>query len=169
MKIKTVIIVLVVCVILTSCTVQTQFDVYDFCTRFNRIADEKILLTADFLSDNDGGLYCFFIVGESRILITLNESENSSIESIFLTVSKEQYNETDRDEIINAVYCFFGAFNYGDAEKARELLLSVGFDGDFMPFYDEYESETDERYKITLYSNAYSFTVSQEKIDSYEL
>ena len=166
MRSKTAAIVLIILLIFCACTVQSEFDVYDFCVRFNTLSGEKILATSDFLSDSDGSLYCFFSVGESKVLITLDESESSSLKNVYFTLEKNQFNNDDLEEIINTAYLVFGAFNYGETEKAKKLLSSVGFDGSFSPFCDLYECEKDEKYKIVLYSNEYYFTLSQEKIDS---
>lgn len=166
MKIKTAAIIMLFCILFSSCTVQTEFDVCDFCERYNKLSGEKILSTSDFLSDNDGFLYCFLTAGESRVLITLDVNENSSLDGIFLTAEKDSYSENDRDAILNCVFLAFGAFNYADREAGNEKTASVGFDSDFEPFCDCYKSEEDGKYRITLYSNEHSFTVSQEKIDS---
>ncbi|MCR4563568.1 MAG: hypothetical protein K5755_02920 [Clostridiales bacterium] len=164
MKTRMIALAVLVCAVFSSCTVQTQFDVYSFVQRFNALSQDEILSTDDFLSDKENSLCAFFKIGESELLITLYENENSSLDGVSVTAAKSLYNENDLSEIINTVYRVFGAFNYGDTDRAKEKLMSVGFDGDFEPFYDEYRGETDEKYKITLYSDEYSFTVSQEKI-----
>jgi hypothetical protein len=104
-------------------------------------------------------------VGESTVLISFNESENSSLESVFATVRFDQCSEKDLPLIKNAIHRVFAAFNYSDTEKADKFLSSVGFNTDFMPFSEYFKTEKTERYKTTLYSNEYAFTVSQEKID----
>ena len=165
MKIRISAFFLFLCIALCSCTVQTEFDIYDFCKRFNAISEEKALSTADFMSDKNGMLHCFMTVGESTVLISFNESENSSLESVFATVRFDQYSEKDLPLIKNAIHRVFAAFNYSNTDTADEFLSSVGFDSDFKPFSEYFKTEKAERYKTTLYSNEYAFTVSQEKID----
>ena len=166
MKIKLASVVLLFCILFSSCTVQTDFDVYDFCERYNKLLGEDTIFTGDFLSDNDGKLYCFMRTGKSTVLITLYENEKSSLESLFVTVEKSQYDESDYEEITDIIYRSFASFNYKDAKKAEEDLTADGFDGSFKPFSDEYKSEENGKYRITLFSNEFAFTVSKEKIDS---
>lgn len=165
MKIRISALFLFLCIAFCSCTVQTEFDIYDFCKRFNALSEEETLSTADFMSDKKGMLHCFMTVGESTVLISFNESEKSSLESVFATVRYDQYSEKDLPLIKNTVHHVFAAFNYSDTEKADEYLSSVGFDTDFSPFSEYFKTEKSERYKIALYSNEYAFTVFQEKID----
>ena len=165
MKTRITAMLLFICTVMCACTVQTEFDIYDFCRRFNSLSEEKTFTTADFLSDKNGMLHCFMTVGESTVLISFNESENSSLESVFVTVRSAQCSEKDLPLIKNTIHRVFAAFNYSDTEKADGFLSSVGFDTDFMPFSEYFKTEKTERYKTTLYSNEYAFTVSQEKID----
>ena len=127
MKIKIISVGILFCIILSACTVQTEFDIYDFCQRYNKLSGEKILSTNDFLSDNENTLFCIMNIGQSTVLITVSQNDNTSLNSVFVTAEKSKYNETDLPEVINAVYRIFGAFNYGNEETAKENLESVGF------------------------------------------
>lgn len=166
MKIKITALIILISVFLCSCTAQTDFDVFDFCERYNSLREEKILSTDSFLSDGEGGLYCFMTVGESRLLITLKTDEKNCVNSIFVTAQRKKYSENDRDEIINTAEILFASFNYGDSEKATKMLSSVGFDEEYEPFSAVFSTTDEKNYRYTLYSDEYSFTVCAEKIEA---
>ena len=165
MKTKTAALFLLFSVLLCSCTVQTDFDVYDFCKRYNSLTEEKTLSSDSFLSDNDGGLYCFMTVGESRLLVTLETDENTAVRALFVTAHRDEYAAADRESIIKTVGLLFASFACCEGEKADSFLALAGFDGDFEPFSASYGEGSADGYGFTLYSDMVSFTVCAEKID----
>lgn len=163
MKTRLISLLLIVFVLFSSCSVQTDFDIFDLCKRYNTLVGEKVLLTESFLSDNEKMLYSFLTVGDSRLLISVETNGKSVIEKLSVTVEKGQYSESDRQRIINCITLLFSAFNYGKTDEATENLSLLGFDRDFEPFSELYKSETVEKTEYTLYSNGFSFTLSAQK------
>lgn len=167
MRIKIAVLVLPVLLFLCSCTVQTDFDIFDLCERYNSLCGEKTLSTDRFVSDKNGGFYCFMTAGKTGILVTVKTDENNAVNSLCVTAEKDEFSPEDRDEMLRIARLLFSAFNYGNTEKADEYLSKVGFDENFELFSSVYKCETDEKQTYTLYSNEYSFTVFAEKNKEY--
>lgn len=163
MKLKIAALVFTFMLILCSCTVQTDFDIFDLCERFNKLSEENILSTDSFISDEQGGLYCFMTAGESKVLVSVKTDEKTAVRSVYVTVERNNYLSEDRAEIIRLSELIFAAYNYGDSRTAKEKLSSVGFDKDFEPFSTCFNTEADKKYAYTLYSNEYAFTLCGEK------
>ncbi len=166
MKLKIAVAVLTVIFLLASCSVQTDFDVFDFCERYNFQKGEKLLSTDSFLSDENGGMYCFLTTGNSRLLLTLETLENGTVNSVYVTAQKDEFALEDAQTVIEEIKLIFSAYCYSDALKAQENLSLIGFDGEFEPFSNLYKSEKSGKHTYTLYSNSFSFTVCAEKIAS---
>ena len=161
MKKKISVFALLFSLLFCSCTVQTDFDIFDLCERYNSLSGEKTLSTDRFVSDK--GFYCFMTAGQTKILVTVKTDKNNAVNSLCVTAEKDEYSPEDRDEMLRIARLLFAAFNYGNTEKADECLSAVGFDEEYSPFSSAYKCKTDEKQTYTLYSNEYSFTVFAEK------
>ena len=114
--------------LLCACTVQTDFDIYDFCSRYNRLKNEKILPSESFYSDKNGFYHCPVCVGESILLVSVGIKENQSVQSLCVTVEKGSFSSENTQAVFDEIRLIFSAFFYGDKKMADEALASVSFD-----------------------------------------
>ena len=147
-----------------ACSVQTDFDIYDLCKRFNVLKDEKILSTEMFVSDGNGVLYCFYTVGETRLLISVTQEENGRITGMSVTVPKETYSENEKKQVADEIKNIFSAYFYGETERAEEIFSQAGIDDEFELFSDYFSEIEDDKDSFTVYSNPYAVTFTTEKM-----
>ena len=152
-------------IVFNACSVQTTFDIYDVCERFNSLEKEKILNTDMFLSDGEGSLYCFYKIGESTALISAAEDDNSAVKSIGVTISADGFNEANRAEILKLLEDIFGAFNYGNTKIASGVFEQLNIGEKTVFFKDNYCQIDMGKTVYTLFSDKYSFTLTEETVN----
>jgi len=163
MKMKKYAVLIAVLVFFTSCTKQSEFDLFELCKRYNSSSPETVISADSFLSDREGGYYNFVSIGESTVLLGVKTDENGGVTEVCATVEKNQFSPEDAEKIFSFLTDFFASFNYSDEEITLNAFESIGFSASSFGFKNAFCSEQVEKNRYTLVSNEFSLTVKAEK------
>ena len=122
MKKSVLLLLAAVFLLLCSCSAQTEFDIKNFCDRFNSFAKDELLSPESFMSDGEGKLFAFVETGNSKMLVSVDVNANQSVETVGAGLFKDTTDSADIERLVELVSSAVNAYLYPDENSADEIL-----------------------------------------------
>jgi hypothetical protein len=164
MKKAALICVVLLLLLFCSCSVQTTFDLTDFCNRYNSLAGERLLTPESFMSDEEGKLFCFVETGKSEMLVSVDLNGGGATEGMAVSLFADATDKADAERLDLMLRLAVASFFYPDADAADSILSDLGISADGDCFKNKFIKTYYGRYVCSLYSNGLSMTLKIDKI-----
>lgn len=153
------IVILLISIFFTGCSVQEKTDIEQFTLELNEIYDTEIS-TSDFLLGQDADNSCYLFRETENSLTALSlDGENfiSGLSLLFLP-------EADTEEQVDYFIKICSIFTKSDYNSQKSILNSIGINSDNIKFADSNFSTTIGKYKYSIICNDYSVTLFCDRV-----
>ena len=150
-------ILLIICILLTSCSVQPDADIYEFSERLFRVIDEKPYEPSDYYFDGSERFSYFLSINGSRTaVITLSTEENMAVRSFEITLTKANVplSADEQQYIYRLFMCACSVLSQRSVEDIKGTLESNAFTAESIGFTDFGNSFSSERLNFFFRSNS---------------